>query len=414
MLTRLPLLLIAVLAHLTGSALAGDWPQILGPNRDGVAVGEQLIPWPKSGPARQWTLDIGQGFAGVAVRDDVVYLFHREGDEEVVSAIDAKSGQKIWSRGFPCRYQSGISSDAGPRCVPVVSDSQVFVYGVEGQLHCVNRKTGEGIWSRNTWKDFSAPEGYFGAGSTPLLVDDRLIVNVGGRDGAAVVAFSAVDGTTLWQSFEDSASYSSPILADVDGVKQAIAVTRFHVVSLNPDDGAVRFSFPFGARGPTVNGATPIVMEDQLFVSASYRVGSVWAAIGAEDKAQESTGERLLATQYATPVPHKGLLFAVDGRQDMGTATLKCIDPARGKVLWSEGGFDYGTLIRANEDLLFLTCGGELIRFAADSSAYRETQRSQVLQATPRGYRLPALSNGRFFARDDSQLKCVVVGKSAE
>lgn len=413
MLTRCSFLVIAAHMMLTHSAAAGDWPQILGPGRDGIAVGETLLDaWPASGPEEIWTSTVGQGFAGVAVRNNVVFLFHRVADEEIVSARDAATGKELWSSGFPCRYQSGISSDSGPRCVPVVTDDRVFVFGVEGQLRCLDAATGKEIWRRDTREDFGAPEGYFGAGSTPVLFADRLIVNVGGRENSSVVAFSSADGSTLWKSFSDAASYSSPVVVDVNGATHAIVVTRLNVVSLNPDDGAVRFSFPFGARGPTVNAATPIVSGDQLFVTASYRVGSVRARISESSAETTSSGETLLATQYATPIAFGNLLFAVDGRQDAGTGTLKCIDPQAGRVLWSGPDVDYGSLIRVNEELLLLTCGGELIRFAADGKAFREVHRSQVLNPTPEGYRLPAISNGRLFVRDGRRLRCLQAGKS--
>lgn len=394
------------------TANAGDWPQILGPNRDGVAVGEQLLKsWPETGPETEWTAGVGDGFAGVAVKDNQVIVFHRTPSHEVVQALNAATGKEVWSSSFPCSYQSGMSSDSGPRCVPLIGDGQVFVLGVEGDLRCLDSATGKQVWHRETSKDFSAPEGYFGVGSSPVLFKDRLIVNVGSRDNAAVVAFSTKNGETIWQAFQDTASYSAPVIATINGAAHAIVVTRLHTVSFNPDDGAIRFQFPFGARGPTVNGATPVVMGDHVFVSASYRVGSAWADVSSDKPEVKSLGEDFLATQYATPVAHGDVLFAVDGRQDVGTASLKCISPAQQKTLWTKTGFDYGTLLRVNDELLFLTCGGELIRIAADKTEYREVSRATVLPATPRGYRLPALSNGRLFVRGDRQLKCLRVGE---
>ena len=400
-----------IIAIMCSSVAAGDWPQILGPHRDGIAVGEKLLPkWPSDGPQKIWSEAIGEGFAGVAIREGTLVLFHRKGDSEVVEARTAATGKVIWSVSFDCDYQSGLSSDNGPRCVPLMTDKHVYVYGVQGMLRCLELAGGREVWSRDTWKDFSAPEGYFGAGSTPVLFQDRLIVNVGGRDNAAVVAFSTKDGSTVWQNFDDTASYSSPIVAEVNGSPHAIVVTRLNTVSLNPRDGSVRFQFPFGMRGPTVNGATAVVIDDHVFVSSSYRVGSVWAKIGDSSAEPVSSGEELLATQYATPIRDRDLFFAVDGRQDIGSATLKCLNPATRKVLWEKGGFDYGTLVKVNDEILFLTNGGELIRFAADSEAYREAARCTVLSPTPRGYRLPAICDGRLYVRDDSTLKCLQIG----
>jgi len=406
-------LVVVSLCAFAELGVAGDWPQILGSNRDGIAVDETLLDeWPKSGPKEIWQAGVGQGFAGVAVDSDVVYVFHRVDGLETVEARGASTGDIIWTQRFPCAYRGGYSSDSGPRCVPVVTDDRVFVFGVEGVLRCLNRSDGSEIWNRDTAKEFHSPDGYFGVGSTPVLHNDLLIVNVGGRQDAAVVAFSANDGKTVWQSFSDTASYSSPVVTDINGTLHALVVTRYHMVSLDPANGKIRFQFPFGMRGPTVNGATPVLVDDRLFVSSSYRVGSVWAKIEGSEPQLTESGETLLATQYATPIEHDGLLYAVDGRQDTGDASVKCIDPTRQKVLWQEDGFRYGTMVRVNEDLLFLTCDGELIRIAADRSGYRQLHRSSVLSPTPRGYRLPAISNGQLFVRDDRILKCLQVGQN--
>jgi len=403
--------LIAGIANAPVSA--GDWPQILGPNRNGIAVQEKLLEhWPTRGPQEVWSEPVGEGFAGVAVQGNALVLFHRLGDAEVVEVRDSATGNQQWKKQFVCDYQSGLSSDNGPRCVPLIAGHRVYVFGVQGMLRCLELNNGDEVWSRDTWKDFSAPEGYFGAGSSPVLAGDRLIVNVGGRDNAAVVAFDIKNGNTLWQSFDDTASYSSPIVTTVTDVRHAIVVTRLHVVSLDPKNGNVRFQFPFGMRGPTVNGATPVLLDDQLFVSSSYRVGSVLAKIGASSAETTESGEDLLATQYATPIVNGDVMFAVDGRQDIGQATLKCLNPKTRQILWEEPGFDYGTLVKVGDDLLFLTNGGELIRFAANTEQYVDKQRVKILEPTSRGYRLPAVSNGRFFVRDDTNLKCLQIGVS--
>ena len=405
--------IVTVLVLFPQVAAAGDWPQILGPGRDGIARSETLLKtWPTAGPKEVWRVPVGEGFAGVAVTGETVVLFHRRQNSEIIEALSSADGQSRWTSPAACDYRSGMSSDSGPRCVPLIAGDRIYTFGANGMLRCVRATDGREVWRRDTWPDFGAPEGYFGAGSTPILVDDRLIVNVGGRDNAAVVAFSAADGKTIWQNVSDTASYSSPVQADIDGVAHVIVVTRLKTVSLNPENGEIRFEFPFGARGPTVNGATPVVIRNSVFVSSSYRVGSVLAKISAGGAQPKSSGETLLATQYATPVRYNEVLFAVDGRQDTGRASVCCIDPFSEKVLWQKEGFDYGSLLRVQDDMLFLTCEGELIRFRANTVGYNEVSRHQILQSTSRGYRLPAVSNGRLFVRDNSTLKCLQVGHS--
>lgn len=390
---------------------AGDWPQILGPNRTGVADGEILLrTWPAAGPRQNWSKKVGSGFAGVAVVDDRAIVFHRVGSEEIVEVVSAKTGKPLWESASPCDYRSGISSDSGPRCVPLVHNSRVVTFGAGGELRCLELATGKEIWKRNVQADFGAPEGYFGSGSSPVVYQNLVIVNVGSRQSAAVVAFDLTSGKTIWQSFDDTASYSSPLVTNVNGDDVAIVVSRFHALMLEAKSGKLLSEMPFGMRGPTVNGASPVMFGDRLFLTSSYRIGSVMAKVGDGFSDLQKSGEELLASQYATPIVDGNVMFAVDGRQDSGDATLKCFDPVKEEILWQKTGFDYGTLVRADRQYLFLTCGGELIRFADNTIAYQEISRDQILNPTPQGYRLPAISNGRLFVRDDETLKCLQVG----
>lgn len=397
------------------SLSAGDWPQILGPDRDGVATNERLhAAWGNRGPKKLWESPVGDGFAGVAVAAEKVISFVRQPKAEVVQCHDAATGEVLWQSPSPCDYQGGISTDKGPRCVPLIAGNRVITLGVTGRLRCTNLADGSELWQRDTTADFEPLEGYFGVGSTPVLAGDRVIVNVGGRKDASIVAFSLKDGSTLWNTFTDAASYSSPILTKSGNTTLAIVVTRLHLCGIDTADGRLLFSLPFGARGPTVNGASPVILGDRIFVSSSYNIGSLLVSFNATTAKELRRDEQLLATQYATPVrgTQQNVLFAIDGRQDAGSgsATLKCINVDSWKVLWEEPSFDYGSLLRVNDELLILTCGGQLIRAAADPTGYREIQRAQILAATDRGYRLPAISSGRLFVRDDSTLKCLEVG----
>lgn len=396
----------------TTSANAGDWPQILGPNRSGVAVGETLLKmWPAAGPDQVWLKPVGSGFAGVSVVGNTAIVFHRRAAEEIVEAVSVVDGKTLWTSPAPCNYRSGLSSDSGPRCVPLIHQSQVITFGAAGNLRSLDLASGKEQWTRDVQTDFDAPEGYFGSGSTPVIYRNLVIVNVGSRKSAAVVAFDLKDGKTVWKAFDDTASYSSPLIANVKGKDVAITVTRLNALLLEPASGKLLSEIPFGMRGPTVNGASPVMIGDRVLLSASYRVGSLVANVGDQFSDVRESGESLLATQYATPIVDGEVVFAVDGRQDSGDANLKCFDPLKEEVLWQKSGFDYGTLIRADSQYLFLTCGGELIRFADNTLAYKEISRHQVLNATPQGYRLPAISNGKLFVRDDQVLKCLLVGE---
>lgn len=399
-------------AVLASAATAGDWPQILGPTRDGVAAADEKLAasWPLDGPPADWRREVGAGYAGVAVAGGRAFLFHRVADDEVLEALDAATGETLWRDSHPTTFVPQVGGGAGPLCVPVVHGGRVIVFGAQGVLACVDAASGRRLWSRRTHREFDAPEGYFGAGSTPLVVAGRVIVNVGGRKGSGLAAFALDTGATEWTATGDAAGYSAPVAVDVAGAPHVLAVTRSSCVLVAAVDGAVRWSFPFGKRGPTVNAATPIVFPDgHLLVTASYGVGTVYAAF--DDRAARPLwqGERPLATQYCTPVAVDGLLYAIDGRDDVPPANFICFERAGGAVRWTAADFGYGTLLAADGKLIVARNDGGLALLKASPAKLEILGRARPLTGSVRA--LPALAAGRLYLRDDKTLVALDVGK---
>lgn len=386
-------------------ASAGDWPQILGPQRNGVATGEALAKvWPKA-PAVVWQQPVGPGLAGIAVANGTAYVFHREDNRELLVARDAVTGKQRWQQAHATDYQDQIAGDDGPRCVPLVQGDAVYTFGAAGQLARRSTATGQLVWELNIVEKYSAPLGYFGAGSTPLLVDDKLIVNVGSeRAGAGVVAFSTTTGAELWKSTADTASYSAPIAATIDGKLQIICITRLNCVGLDPATGKSLWSFRFGQRGPTVNGASPVFLDGHLLTTASYGVGAVWSKLSATS-ATEVWADEIVSSQYITPVSARGWVYAIDGREDVGTARLLCFHPHTRKVAWEEPDFGMAPLILAGDVLLAMKTNGTLVALSATEKKFEKLAEYPVCESTTRA--LPALANGRLYVRDTRLLKCL-------
>jgi hypothetical protein len=396
-------LLLESLAH------AGDWPQILGPERNGHAAGETLASsWPQRGPTALWEAPCGSGFAGVAVADGVAVLFHRQGNQEVLSAYVADLGKPLWSKNFPTQYQAQIVDDDGPRCVPTIAQGRVYAFGAEGRLVCVDLKTGDLRWSKATQQEFQVPDSYFGAGSSPIVVGDRVIVNVGGAKGAGIVAFDAATGKVVWKSTDEQASYSAPVIAQLDKQQRLLVIARLNFLGVDPANGNVAFRIPFGARGPTVNGASPVVWGDHVLLTASYGIGARWVKV-TPSSAKVDWEDELLSSQYTTPIVHEGLIYGIDGRQDGGPVSLKCFDPQSRKVLWTKDNIPYATLIAAGGKLLIQHSNGVLRMAELNRSAYKELASASLLNGTTRA--LPALSNGRWYLRNEQKLKCVDLGR---
>ncbi len=407
------------LALSVATARAGDWPQLLGPDRDGHAAADERLAaaWPEDGPAVIWSRPAGAGYAGIVVVADRGYLFHRLADRELVECFDPATGKTLWKDvGHPTRFQPQVGGGDGPLCTPVVAGDAVVVFGASGTLACLDATTGRRRWVRETHRDFAAAEGYFGAGATPLVLGDRVIVNVGGaKREAGLVACDLATGETLWTALADAASYSAPISLAVAGKPHVLAVTRLSCVLVDPATGSIRWQFPFGQRGPTVNAATPVLLPDRTFlVTAAYGIGSVCAAFDGVAARPVWEGVDSLATQYSTPLLVGGQLYGIDGRDDLPPADFKCLEPATGRVLWAERGFGYGTLLEADGKLLVAKTDGELVLVEPDPASLKILARCRPFGGDLAGAlrALPALAAGRLYLRDDRRLVCLAVGPS--
>jgi outer membrane protein assembly factor BamB len=382
---------------------AQDWPQILGPGRNGIYTGPPIVAsFPRSGPPQLWARDIGAGFAGPAVAAGKLVLFHRLNNRETVDAMDAATGKTLWTFDYATSYRDDFGFDEGPRAVPVIAAGRVFTHGADGWLHGLDFATGKQLWSVDTRRVFDAPKGYFGVATSPLVDGSRVMVNVGGKTGG-IVAFDAVTGKVLWTSTTDEPSYSAPVIADIAGVRTAVFFTRTGLVALDPSNGNVRYQFRWRARmAASVNAAAPIVVKDRIFLSASYGTGAVLLHVANNAVTPVWSGDESMSNHYSTSVHLDGYLYGFDGRQEFGQR-LRCVELATGKVMWNVDGFGAGTLLIADHTLVITRESGELVLAPASPQGFRFNSRAQLLPGVVRAY--PALADGRYFVRNDRQLR---------
>jgi outer membrane protein assembly factor BamB len=395
-------------------ALASDWPQFLGPTRNGVYAGTDLADgWSKDGPPVVWQKKVGQGFSGPVVASGKVVLFHRAADKETIECLNAQTGKPVWSLGYPTTYRDDFGFDEGPRATPAIADDRVLTYGAEGMLTCADLATGRKIWSVDTKLDFHAPKGFFGIACSPLVEGNAVLLNVGGKNGAGIVAFNKSDGKVLWKTADDEAGYSSPVAGSIAGRRCAFFLTRSALVAAQPDDGKVLFQFPF--RPPmrnSVTAATPLFINDTIFLSASYGTGAALLQLTDSAPRKLWASDDALSNHYATSVYRDGFLYGIHGRTDPGfepPASLRCVELKTGKVMWEQASFGAATLMLAGDQLLLLTERGELIRAPASPAAFKPNARAQVLPNQVRAH--PALADGLFYARSKESLVCVDLRK---
>jgi outer membrane protein assembly factor BamB len=389
-----------------------DWPQFLGPQRNGVYLGTNLATtWPKNGPAVVWRKEVGQGFSGPAVAAGKLILFHRLQDQEVVQCLDPGSGQSLWKFEYPTKYRDDFGFDEGPRATPLIAGNRVYTFGALGLLHCLNLADGRLVWSVDTEAEFGAPKGFFGMACSPLLEGRALLLNVGGKDGAGIVALDKETGSLLWKATDAEASYSSPVSATLGSKRYTFFFNREGLVALDPASGKVSFEFPW--RPPlnaSVNAATPLVVGNRIFLSASYGRGAVLLEFDPAKPKPIWAGDNILSNHYSTSVHHRGFLYGFDGRQEQG-AILRCVELDSGKIRWSEDGLGAGTVLVAQDHLLVLTEQGRLICAPATPDGFHPSAQAQILGLQTRAY--PALAQGRFYARSKRQLVCLDLRKEA-
>ena len=397
----LPLLTLLSAMSLTGGLSAEDWPQFLGPRRTGSTTNGVHVQTIVSGPPKAWTRKVGHGFSGPVVADGHLILHHRDGDDEVVEAWDLPTGKPLWRHAYPTGYQDDFGFDDGPRASPAVSNGNVFTFGAEGRLTSVRLSDGKENWHVDTLSRFKSVKGFFGLASSPLVVADLVMVNIGGP-GAGVGAFKASTGEVAWKLTDDEAGYASPVMSDSGPDALALFFTRAGLVAVQPATGTLVLTHPWRSRQhASVNAASPLVSGTQIFLTASYGTGALLINRTGNQVSDIWSGDSALSAHYATPVLVDGYLYGFHGRTESKPA-FRCVEWATGKIVWSVDGFGAGTVVSTGKMLVALLESGELVVLEASSKAPHELARTQVLGT---GTRSPfALADGYLAARDPRQL----------
>lgn len=334
-----------------------DWPCFLGPLGTSVSTEKGIIsPWPKNGLKIVWHMKTGSGYSAPVISKGKLFLFDRQGKEARLSCLESTSGRLHWAFEYPTDYKDKYAYNNGPRCCPVIDDDRVYIFGAEGMLHCLkfDNEKWKLLWKVDTRKEFDVVQNFFGVGSTPVIEGDLLIVQVGGspegsnaRDfgelkgnGTGVVAFDKMTGKVKYKISNELASYSSPLLATINGRRWCFVFARGGLVAFEPKTGKVDFHFPWRAEDfESVNAANPVVIDDKVLITETYGPGSALLKVkpgGYEvlwDDAKKD--KKSMQCHWMTPILHDGYLYGSSGRHPEN-AQLRCIELASGKIMWSK------------------------------------------------------------------------------
>jgi outer membrane protein assembly factor BamB len=403
---------LAALVLVSSVVSAADWPQWLGPTRDGVAT-DKVAPW-KEAPKVLWRQPVGEGHSSPVVADGKVFVHAKvkDNDQEELLAFDAKTGKPLWQVSYDRgKFQSIFGS--GPRATPAVAGGKVYTLGVTGILGCFEVEGGKKVWTEDILQKFKAANLTFGVSCSPLVDGDLVLVNAGGK-GASLVAFNKDKGDVVWKTGDDPASYSSPIVIGQGKERQVVFLTARGLVGLAPADGTVFWKFPLIDK-LSESSTTPVRSGDVL-LGSSVTYGSVGLKLETKDDkptASEAWKNSALTCYFSTPVAvGKEHLYMVTGTIiPPPSATLRCVDAKTGKELWSKSkvGKYHAALIRTGDDkLLMLDDAGNLVLLEPNAKEYKELARSKVAGET---WAHPALSDGKLYVRDAKELICLQLGQ---
>jgi outer membrane protein assembly factor BamB len=397
---------LPALLLLTPVAVAEDWPQWLGPRRDGSST-EKVAPW-KGELKVLWKAPVPEGHSSPLVADGKVYLHAclPKKDVEVVDCYDVDKGERVWRYEYERGPFKGLFG-RGPRGTPAVVGGKVYAYGATGILTCIDAAKGTKVWQLDARKEYKAPELKFGVSSSPLIVGDKVLVAVGGK-GASVVAFDKDTGKELWKSGDDKASYSSPALIGPDTDQAALFLTQKGLAAFRVKDGEILWFFPFEDKAAE-SSTTPVLVGDKVLIS-SITLGTALVTPprgkGAVEKVWMTPD---LTCYFSTPVVlgKDKSIYLVTGSFFGGSATLLDVDPDKGTPRWKKDGVGkyHASLLRTGDDkLLMVEEAGNLVLLEPNDKEYRELCRAKICGQT---WAHPAVANGRLYIRDNKELVCV-------
>ncbi len=396
------IVLLALIFPVTVSA--GDWPQWLGPQRNG-AVDATIAPWTGALEVL-WKHPVGEGHSSPIVADGKVFLHHRTAgkDEEVVTAWDT-SGKQLWQSSYARAPYTNMFGN-GPRATPAWAEGKLYTFGVTGLLSCWDSSSGKEVWQQNLLEKFDAKNLYFGTSTSPMISGKTLFTMPGGKDGS-VVALNAADGKVLWKSGADAASYASPMMTKVGEKELVVFLTAQGVVGIDAGSGKEYWKVPLKDL-LNESSTTPVRVGDMLFAS-SVTTGSIGIQLdgsGQMPSAKQVWKNPKISCYFGTPVEFDGLLYAVTGRVVNPTAVLNCIDPKTGEVKWSKPGVGtyHASLLRTKDKLLMLEEKGDLVMLQPGGEKYEEVCRAKLCGTT---WAHAAWADGVVYIRDAKELVAV-------
>jgi outer membrane protein assembly factor BamB len=378
---------------------SSDYPRFLGAGGQGTVLGVHLTrDWSRRPPEQIWRQPVGAGWSSFAVVGHFAVTQEQRGDEELVVCYDIPTGSVRWVHTNHARFSETMGGD-GPRATPTIADGRVYALGATGILDCLDGATGKVIWSRRTLEDNQLPNMMWGKSSSPLIVDDLVVVSGGEVNHSSLLAFHKKTGEPAWQAGNDKPSYSSPTLATLAGVRQLVSVNAGSVSGHDPATGKVLWEYSW--PGGMAKCSQPVPLSpDRLFISAGYGVGCALLRLEHDKdwKLVEVWKNKNLKTLFTNAVIRDGFAYGLDD------GILVCLDLATGARRWKGGRYGHGQVLRVDDLLLVQAEAGDVVLVEASPDGHHELTRFPALKE--KTWNNPVVSGPYLLVRNDREAAC--------
>jgi len=398
--------LCALLAAWVSPTVPRDaWPQWGGPHRNFTVDTSNLsLDWPGGCPRELWRRPLGPGFASMVVGGGRIYTMYRKQTQEVVVALDARTGNTVWEYSYPAPYLKGMdmSTGTGPHGSPLLVHGRIYTVGVTGKLHCLDAKTGRKIWEHGLLEEFGGTVMVRGYSSSPIAYRHTVIVTVGGT-GHAIMAFDLGNGRVVWQKQDFKNSHSSPILIRLEGEDQLVALMDRIVVGVNPKNGELLWSHPHDLDGQRT-ASTPVWDGDHLlFVSSAYSGGS--RVIRLEKRGDKTTATEVWSHKKMR-VHHSNVIRVADyvygSNGDFGPTPFTAVNVKTGEISWRDRSFGKANTLLLGNKAMVLDEDGQLAVATLAPQKLDVHSKCKVLNS--RAWTPPVVAGSRLYVRDQKEI----------
>jgi len=377
-----------------------SWNQFRGSNRSGVSP-ENALPdiLPESGPELLWKKEIGSGFSEITISGDRIYtMLSEETDSisgsEYIAAFDAKTGNAIWRTKVDSLFFDTFGN--GPRSTPAIGEDNIYSFSSYGKLTANSKEDGKTIWQVGFISEFGSTLPQWAFSSSPVLVDNTLIIEAGGTDSRAFIGFDKNSGKVLWTKGSGISSYNSPVVAEIDGKTNIIFANQTTLYSFN-SIGDTLWTYNMTMNGPM---AMPVVFDsNKIFISTVRSAGFSIVEVN-NNTVKELINSGTMKNDFSSSLYYDGCIYGFN------VAALQCISARTGEKKWTKRGFGKGSLILVDDKLLVLSDKGKLIQVKATPEAYTEQGSFQAIDG--KSWTAPSFAEGKLYVRNLTEMACYI------